>query len=98
MTLVVLVFYRFPQKNRTLQTASIVIIPWFLLFSFGGAPGELRYLFDIFPVILLLMVQSLVQLIMGERGMEGREESNKYTRRSSAKADTSAVQETSGTP
>jgi len=72
----------FSPKNRTLQTASVVIIPWFLLFSLGGAPGELRDMFDILPLILLLTIQSIVQLIIGtseERSVESDENARSFS-------------------
>ncbi len=60
----VLVFYRFPEKNHVLRRASIVMLPWFVLFMIGGWPRELRTMFEIFPLVLLLATDSLVRFVL----------------------------------
>jgi hypothetical protein len=61
----VLVFYRFGDKDRVLRRASIVIVPWFVLFLIGGVQKELRVIFEVFPLVLLLAFDSLVRLVPG---------------------------------
>ena len=61
----VLVFYRFGEKDRALRRAAIVIVPWFVLFLIGGVEKELRVIFEVYPLILLFAVDSLVRLVPG---------------------------------
>lgn len=67
VTAAIVVFYRFPEKNQTLRMSSIVIIPWFLLFMVGGVPRELRVMFEILPLLLLMATDSAVALVLGTR-------------------------------
>ena len=62
----VLVFYRFREKAHVLRRSSIVMLPWFVLFMIGGWPRELRTMFEIFPLILLMATDSLVRLVLGD--------------------------------
>lgn len=63
----VLVFYRFGEKDRMLRRVSIVILPWFVLFLIGGVQKELRVIFEVLPIMLLLTIDSLVRLVPGMR-------------------------------
>lgn len=60
-----LVFYDFPAKQETIRRASIIILPWFLLYIVGGVQRELRVMFEILPLVLLLAMDSFVRAIMG---------------------------------
>jgi hypothetical protein len=64
MFALVLVFYRFADKNRTLRRASIVMFPWFVLFMIGGVQRELRVMLEIFPLALLLATDSLGRFVL----------------------------------
>jgi len=61
---VILVFYRFAEKGYLLRRASIVMLPWFVLFMVGGVQRELRVIFEIFPLVLLLATDSLVRFVL----------------------------------
>src|ERR1019366_5719799 len=63
----VLIFHRFGEKDLFLRRASIVIVPWFVLFLVGGVEKELRVVFEVFPLVLLLTIDSLVRLVPGVR-------------------------------
>lgn len=68
----VLVFYRFAEKDRALRRASIVILPWFVLFMIGGEKKELRVVFEVLPLLLLFAIDSLVRLVRQVPGMPAR--------------------------
>jgi len=59
----VLVFYRFAEKDRALRRASIVILPWFALAMIGGYKKELRVVFEVLPLLLLFTIDSVVRLV-----------------------------------
>jgi hypothetical protein len=61
----VLVFYRFGEKDRMLRRASIVLVPWFVLFLIGGVEKELRVAIEVVPLLLLLSIDSLLRLVPG---------------------------------
>ena len=61
----VLVFHRFGEKDKMLRRVSIVILPWFVLFLIGGVEKELRVVFEVLPIVLLLTIDSLVRLVPG---------------------------------
>jgi len=61
----VLTFYGFRDKNPALRRSSIVLLPWFVAAMIGGEKKELRVIFEVLPLILLLSMDSLVQLILG---------------------------------
>ncbi|MCW3476888.1 hypothetical protein [Limobrevibacterium gyesilva] len=61
------VFYDFPNKQETLRRASIIMIPWFLLFVTGGVQRELRVIFEILPLVLLLAMETFVRIVLGSR-------------------------------
>jgi hypothetical protein len=61
----VLVFHRFGEKALFLRRASIVIVPWFVLFLIGGLEKELRVAIEVMPILLLLAIDSLVRLVPG---------------------------------
>jgi hypothetical protein len=72
MTLaLVLVFHRFGEKPLFLRRASIVIVPWFVLFLIGGVEKELRVIFEVLPLVLLLAIDSLVRLVPGAPARAG---------------------------
>jgi hypothetical protein len=61
----VLIFHRFSDKDLFLRRAAIVIVPWFVLFLIGGVEKELRVVFEVLPILLLLTIDSLVRLVPG---------------------------------
>jgi hypothetical protein len=61
----VLIFHRFGEKDPVLRRASIVIVPWFVLFLIGGVEKELRVAIEVLPLLLLLTIDSLVRLVPG---------------------------------
>jgi hypothetical protein len=61
----VVTFYGFRDKNPTLRRSCIVLLPWFAAALLGGEKKELRVMFEVLPLILLLSMDSLVQLILG---------------------------------
>jgi len=65
LPLVAVVFYDFPRKNETLQRAGIVLLPWFALYVIGGVPREIRVIFEVLPLLLLLATGSLTTLVLG---------------------------------
>jgi hypothetical protein len=65
MVVLVLTFYGFRDKNPTLRRSCIVLLPWFAAAATGGEKKELRVIFEVLPLILLLSMDSLVQLILG---------------------------------
>jgi hypothetical protein len=62
----VAVFYRFPQKDHFLRRSSIVIMPWFVLYLLFGVQRELRVMFEILPLVVLLTTDSVSRLILGD--------------------------------
>lgn len=61
-TALLLVFYRFPDKDMALRRASVVIVPWFVLFMIGGEKKELRVIFEVLPLLLIMAADSLARL------------------------------------
>jgi hypothetical protein len=61
----VLTFYGFRNKNPVLRRSCIVLLPWFVAALMGGEKKELRVMFEVVPLLLLLSMDSLVQLILG---------------------------------
>lgn len=70
LPLVALVFYDFPRKNETLQRASVVLLPWFALYVIGAVPREIRVIFEVLPLLLLLATDSVATLVLGRAGPE----------------------------
>jgi hypothetical protein len=64
---VLLMFYDFPNKPETLRRASIIIAPWFVLYMIGGVPRELRVMFEIMPLVAMLMYDSCVRMVLARR-------------------------------
>lgn len=56
-------FYRFSAKDSKLKAMSIMIVPWFVLFIIGGI--GLRVAFEVLPVMLLLITDTIATLITG---------------------------------
>lgn len=56
-----LVFFRFPDKDIALRRACVVIAPWFVLFMIGGEKKELRVIFEVLPLLLILATDSLAR-------------------------------------
>jgi len=69
---VVLTFYGFRDKNPVLRRACIVLLPWFGAAALGGEKKELRVMLEVLPLILLLGMDSLVQLVLGTTSPRGR--------------------------
>jgi hypothetical protein len=65
MVVLVLTFYGFRNKNQVLRRSCIVLLPWFAAAMIGGEKKELRVMLEVVPLILLLSMDSLVQLILG---------------------------------
>ncbi len=62
---VVLTFYRFPDKHPVLRASCIMIPPWAVLFLIGAVPREIRDTFEILPLLVLMTMQSLVAFVSG---------------------------------
>jgi hypothetical protein len=62
---VVLAFYRFPDKHPVLRASCIMILPWAVLFLIGAVPREIRDTFEILPLLVLMTMQSLVAFVSG---------------------------------
>jgi len=69
---VLLIFYDFPNKPETLRRASVIIAPWFVLYMIGGVPRELRVMFEIMPLVAMLMYDSCVRMVLGGRDVTPR--------------------------
>jgi hypothetical protein len=65
MVALVLVFYGFRDKNPALRRSCIVLLPWFGAAMLGGEKKELRVMLEVVPLLLLLSMDSLVQMILG---------------------------------
>jgi hypothetical protein len=61
----VLLFYRYPEKPRSLRRSLLILPIMFALYVYGGNPGEFRILLDIFPIVLLPVVHSIRHLTTG---------------------------------
>lgn len=68
LTAIVLVFYRFPDKDPTLRAACIILPPWFALYLVGAVDREIRDTFEVLPLLVLLAMQSLVALVGESQG------------------------------
>jgi hypothetical protein len=68
----VLTFYGFRDKNPVLRRSCIVLLAWFIAAMVGGEKKELRVMFDVLPLILLLSMDSLTQLILGTKARRDR--------------------------
>ena len=54
-----LVFADFAFAPPVLRYASVILIPWLALLFIGGGPGELRVLFELLPLLVLLVCSPL---------------------------------------
>ncbi len=54
--------YRLPRKHPALRRAMLILPVMLCLYFAGGTPGEFRVAFDVFPILLLPMVDSLRRL------------------------------------
>ena len=72
MVVLVLIFYGFRDKNPVLRRSCIVLLPWFAAAATGGLKKEVRVIFEVLPLILLLSMDSLVQLILGSTAPRSR--------------------------
>jgi hypothetical protein len=61
----VLTFYGFRDKNPVLRRSCVVLLPWLAAALLGGEKKELRVMFEVLPLILLLCMDSLVRMILG---------------------------------
>ena len=61
----ILLLYRLPLKPIALRRSMLVLPILLLLYFIGGAPGEFRIIFDIFPIILLPISGTLLRLVSG---------------------------------
>jgi hypothetical protein len=65
LVVLVLTFYGFRDKNPVLRRSCIVLLPWLAAAMMGGEKKELRVMLEVVPLILLLSMDSLVQMILG---------------------------------
>jgi hypothetical protein len=72
MVALILAFYGFRNKHPVLRRSCIVLLPWFGAAMLGGEKKELRVMFEVLPLILLLSMDSLVQLILGSTARRER--------------------------
>ncbi len=56
-----LVFAGFPTAPTVLRRAAVILLPWLALLFIGGGPGELRVLFEVLPLLVLLTCAHLRQ-------------------------------------
>ncbi len=61
----VLVFHDVAAKPRVLRRMAVMIPAWGGFFLLGCYPGELRNIFEILPLLLLLAIDTLAVLILG---------------------------------
>lgn len=60
---VILLLYDYSDKPLVLRRALLVIPVLLLLYLIGGNPGEFRIVFEIFPIILLSIGDTLRRMI-----------------------------------
>jgi hypothetical protein len=65
LVVLVLTFYGFRDKNPVLRRSCIVFLPWLAAAMMGGEKKELRVMLEVVPLILMLSMDSLVQMILG---------------------------------
>lgn len=65
IVVLVLTFYGFRDKNPVLRRSCVVLLPWFVSAMIGGEKRELRVMFEVLPLVVLLSTDSLVQMILG---------------------------------
>jgi hypothetical protein len=70
LVLLFLITFRWNEKPDLLRRASIMIVPHMALFFYGAAPGEVRNLYEILPLISMLMLFSVMS--MGMKSFYGR--------------------------
>ena len=58
----VLMFYRWDEKPLFLRNCVLIIGPLFFLYILFGYPFEVRVFYEVYPIVLLLMVHSLGML------------------------------------
>lgn len=56
-------FAGFAAAPPTLRQASVILLPWLLLLFIGGGPGELRVLFEVLPLLVLLTCAHLQRTV-----------------------------------
>jgi hypothetical protein len=57
-----LVTFRWSSKPRFLRRAALMTVPQMALFFYGAAPGEVRSLYEILPLISLLMLTTVASI------------------------------------
>jgi hypothetical protein len=69
LTLVALIltFCGFRNKTPVLRRSCIVLLSWLIAAMMGGEKKELRVMFEVLPLILLLSMDPLTQLILGTK-------------------------------
>jgi hypothetical protein len=63
----ILLFYRLPDKPIALQRSMWILPVLLLLYVVGGNPGEFRIVFDVFPIILLPIADTLRRLVTADQ-------------------------------
>ena len=59
-----LLLYGLPRKHPALLRAMLVLPVMVVLYFAGGNPGEFRVVFDVFPIVLLPVVDTLRRVVM----------------------------------
>ena len=57
-----LITFRWNEKPQLLRRAAVMIVPQMALFIYGAAPGEVRNLYEIVPLISLLILCSVASI------------------------------------
>jgi hypothetical protein len=60
---IALLVYRLPSKHPALRQAMLVLPLMMIAYFAGGNPGEFRIAFDVFPILLLPVVDTMRQII-----------------------------------
>jgi hypothetical protein len=66
----ILLLYRLASKPVVLRRSMLILPLMLMLYVIGGQPGEFRIVFDVFPIILLPIADTLRQVISGSNHTE----------------------------
>jgi hypothetical protein len=59
LAIVLLVFYRFREKPVVLRKGLITLIPFAILTLFFGCIGEIRAMYEVYPIVALLVLHTI---------------------------------------
>ncbi|MBS1912780.1 MAG: hypothetical protein JST22_12400 [Bacteroidetes bacterium] len=62
-----LLLHDWRHKHRDLKVAALLIVPMFLLLCWGGIITELRDLYELFPIVLILSLHTILFPLFGIR-------------------------------